>query len=210
MSGMKVQFVLTVDRKGLLSRLVRSASGGEFSHCLILFTTAKDEKIYFESINKRCANMGGKDKTGVRGPIPLERLEEWLGESTERRARYLPAYGRYLPFTEDECEYMYKFLCAAARVVSYAHLQIIKNWISLRTGVNLKIASGSHKTWTCSETCMRVVPSRFWRYFDMLNYTADDVVPSGTRLPSIETGVENMMKDKRNDAIWHTIMQLAS
>jgi hypothetical protein len=183
---MKMRIGFTADDRSFVSRAIQHVTGGRYSHCLVIFDQQDGEPIYFESIFKRDPATG---KNGVRGPIPLYHVTDWVAEKPGRRFYTLGP----LPMTEQEVEGAYFRLAAAVHTIRYAPFQIIRNWIRSRIGLNLYFGLGSPYEWTCSETALRVIPRRFAEYFDLGDHHFDYYAPSGHRLPSVYDGVTRMI-----------------
>jgi hypothetical protein len=180
--SMRMQWGFTMNWKTWVSKRVAKITKSPYSHVVIIFSTDEDE-IYFESFYK--ADKQTSKKNGVRGPMPLSDLEEWVAEDPdERQLNIYPQVG-YLPLTDHEVEAAYTELCKAVHHVYYAPVQIGLNLIAARLGWYLKRRRGSTDKWTCSETCVRILPPRVWGYFGLQNYNADDFAPAGTVLPSV-------------------------
>lgn len=187
---MKVRLFFTADSSSFISRKICALTRGEFSHVGIVFYEATKPAEYFESWHKKDA----AEKNGLRGPLPLEKLAQWQMEKPQyRRFELMPANG-FLPITETEAGYMRLELMAARAGIKYAGLQILQNLIALRLGLQISLRRGGARRWTCSETVVRVLPARIWKYFDIPTYSADFIAPSGPRLPSIAAGLQRLFR----------------
>ena len=189
---MKVRIGYTANDGKILSRLIRWITGGRYSHCLVIFENGA-ETMYFESWHRKDEVTG---KTGVRGPIPLHKITDWANQD---RTRHIfatqPAGDDWLPVSSGEAFDMFDKLCLSARRVKYAPLQLFANWMEQRIRWTIRRNGGSKTKWTCSETVLRVLPHRARRYFDLLDYNADSVVPSGTKTISVESAVNAWITD---------------
>lgn len=190
---LRMRWGLSSDTRTLFTRLYRQVTGGDYCHVFPIFYTAEPaEPIYFESIWKKDERTG---KTGVRGPYPLSKVYDWAAAGQGRQFHTLPVVD-YLPFTDDECEAAYKILAWAEHAITYAPLQIVQNWVAQRLRLHFHVGRGSRTRWTCSETCMRVVPPRLWGWYGMLDSRADDVAPSGKKCVSIENSTRKLLAQK--------------
>jgi len=192
---MKMRWGYTVDRSEIISRAICRITGGVFSHSFAIFYDDPDHAgapYYFESIGKRDATTG---KTGVRGPIALGNVQQWAQERPRRLFALQPAEG-FLPFTDEECRAAKAKLLAAVPRVSYAHSQILQNWLAQRTGVRVSFRFGSVDRWTCSETCVRVTPRRLDHFYGLPELSPDDIPPSGERLVSLWSGTQAMLRER--------------
>jgi len=182
----------TADRTEVATWAICRATGGKFSHCFPVFYV-NGSPMYFESISKKDRTT---KKTGARGPMELDNVTDWWRDKPLSRSFKLQPETGYLPFATDECWDAYDTAARAVRSVHYAHLQIMGNWITQRTGLRFACKWGSRFRWTCSEFCMLLVPARYLDYFSMRRLTVDDIVPSGTKLMSIESGTDAMLREE--------------
>ena len=187
---MKARLFFTADSSSFVSRRVCALTGGDFSHVGIVFYKETAPAEYFEAWHKK----EGAGKNGLRGPLPLEKLARWQIEKPgARRFELMPANG-FLPITEAEAVYMRLELMAARNRVKYAGLQILQNLVALRLGLQISLRRGGAAKWTCSETVIRCLPARLWKYFDIPTYSAAFIAPSGPRLPSIDAGLLRLFR----------------
>ena len=190
---MKMRIGYSVDADETVGQVICRVTGGPFSHTLIVFDdvdqTGLTGSFYFESISKRDPNTR---KTGVRGPIPLVNLLDWQKENPGSRSIEFSAH---LPMDKDELKDAWRKLQAAKRRIKYAYLQCANNWIESRLGIYIHFGrKRGVKRWNCSETVIRILPSRFWIYFDLLDCRADDIVPSGSKMESVREGVRKLLE----------------
>ena len=186
-----MQFGYTTDRRTLVGRAVCYVTAGPWSHCLTIFR-GMGEPFYFESIGKWDKTTG---KTGVRGPIPLKNLQDWVGEAPGRSFATQPAGKATLPFAEAHCEAVYDMLCEAVHDIGYAYLQCANNWLESRTGIYIHIGHKlSRRDWTCSELCTHCIPSIWWKEYGLLYARADEIVPSGNQLLSLWDGTKAVLR----------------
>ena len=186
--SLKIRYGFTADTLSLPTWAINRATGGKYSHCFIIFYNGT-RPFYFESIATKDKKTG---KTGVRGPYELRKVEDWALKS-HRRLLVYPNDG-YLPLTTEECDKAYTMLCEAVHEIHYAHLQIVSNWFQQRLKTSLRFGAGSRKRWTCSETATRVIPPRLWHHFQLQDYNADAVVPSGSKGVSVLDAAQAMME----------------
>jgi len=190
---MKMRIGYSVDADETVSQVICRVTGGKYAHTLIVFDevdqTGLKGSFYFESISKKDPTTG---KTGVRGPIPLNNLLEWQKEKPESRS---VEFSAHLPVDKDEIKEVWRKLQVAKRVVKYAYLQCANNWIERRLGLYIHFGrKRGVKRWNCSETVIRILPCRFWIYFDLLDCRADDIVPSGSTMVSVHDGVRKLLE----------------
>lgn len=182
---MKMRMGYLVDLSTATGKLIPRVSGGMYSHVIVEFLEGNNS-VYFESIWKKDKDTG---KTGVRGPIAMSKIHEWVSENPKNRHYHRQLKAGWLPLTVDEAEAAYNASCAAVHDIEYAKLQILQNWVERRLSLYIHIGKGSDKNWTCCELPLRIFPSRVWKYFELLNYTADDFAPSGHNGPSLMDGI---------------------
>jgi len=201
---MKMRFVL-VDTGGFVSWAIKSATGSDWPHVAVVYQQGESE-YYYESMSNKvyvtnCLGVTIR-KNGVRGPLALQNLEEWVDrEPKKRRIQYLPS-DCWLPVSAEEAMRAHSILAEAAHRVRYPKAQILRNWLALRLNIHVQWGVGSSDKWTCSETCGRAVPPRARHYFTMGVIPMDQLVPAGVRLPSVESGVRNWMAaEARKEAL---------
>jgi hypothetical protein len=186
----------TDDQELVTSKAIRRVTGGPSHVSVSVFEIADNgqhSRYYFESIGKR-----DKDtcKTGVRGPIPLTHLEEWLSDKPEtRRLQMVPNHG-YLPLTPAEADFAVKNMRDAVPTIHYAHLQLGGNLLA-RFGVRVTFGNGSPLTMTCCELPVRtrVLPSRFWAALGLDNVNADELWPGGSSRYSLMAGAQRVVRE---------------
>jgi len=183
---MKMRLGYLVDLNTTTGILIPRITGGLYSHVIVIFLLDDGSEVYFESIWKKDETT---QKTGVRGPLPISKIEEWMAEHPKDRQFDRQPKTGWLPLSDEEVERAYSMVMNAVNEIEYAKLQILQNWVERRLGVYIHIGNGSNKKWTCCEVPLRILPSRVWTYFSLLNYTADDFAPSGHNGPSIMDGV---------------------
>jgi len=184
----KVKLAYTHDSKSLTNEAIRRVTGGP-AHVVIAFIH-HDETLYFESIWKKDPVT---KKDGVRGPLPIMRIQNWLVEKPGRTIEWQPVDG-YLPFSFEETEKMFADLCAAVHTVKYAKLQIVQNWISGRANIRISRGEGTRNKWTCCEAPVRVFPLRFLDCLRIRSISADDFFPGGDSIYSLRAGVDRIIK----------------
>lgn len=187
-----MRYGYTANYAELATKAICRVSGGPYSHCFPIFYNEEHRPMYFESISKVDPHT---HKTGVRGPYPLSNVVEWQAELPSHRRFTMQPLSGFLPLTTNEVGRAWKLLGASVHDIRYAPLQIIQNWLTQRTGLRISYKQGSIARWTCSETCVRILPARLWFWFDQLNVNADDIVPSGNKLMSVWAGTEAMLTE---------------
>jgi len=189
---MKMGYGYSADASEAVTKAICHVTGGPFSHCFIVFYDDNGPAFYFESISKKDKSTG---KDGLRGPIPIERLYEWRDKKPASRMVELSGV---VPYTEDEVDAVYKFLCEHVHDVYYSRLNCFNNWVERRLHIYMHCTWFKRKDrvyWHCSQTCMNTVPDRFWSCFNMLKSKDSEVVPSGGNLVSIREGVKRILKE---------------
>lgn len=189
---MKLRVGFTTDIADPICLLVRRLTQGRFSHCFPIFSNVEDsdEWLYFESHWKRDPVTG---KSGVRGPLPFERVTDWCAENP---TLHMFEHSEPLPLSEAEVRAARDICAAAVPTIHYAKLQIGANWLEARTGISIEWRGS--KRWTCSEHVCRCMPPRLWDCFDLLNVSANRIAPCGIRMASVETAVERMLKCRQH------------
>lgn len=191
---MKMRWGYTSAWNELATEFITQVTGGPFAHCFAVFYPEQGRPMYFESIVKSWSQPETrKRKNGVRGPLLLDTVYEWLTRDIHNRRLHLQPMCGYLPFATTEVEAAYNTLAAAVHDIRYSPAQIFHNWLEQRLGLYWHWGRGSTRRWTCSETCIRVVPSRYWHYYDLLNLRADNITPSGRRGMSLFSGTEALI-----------------
>ena len=170
---MKTGFFYTAIRRNFVSWIIRRVTGGPYSHVGIYFVDHRaPHDVYFESHWDKWEKNG---KSGVRGPLPLVKLQAWGATDSRHILKIQDA----LPVTEDEALDMFVALDDATRSIHYARLQLLKNWVRARLGLMWYWGHGSDRHWTCSETAVRVLPARLWSHYGIPDKIADGIMPSG-------------------------------
>ena len=183
----------TEDAALFTSKAIRRVTGGP-SHVVVLVReispNGRQESYYFESIAKADAVT---HKSGVRGPIPLSRLSEWVDEKPSRSLLTVPDKG-YLPLTQEEAADAVRRLRDAVPTTHYAHTQLGQNLLA-RIGVRFSLGGGSDKAWTCCETPLRagVLPPRWWGEVGMADVNADEFWPGGSSRYSLMAAVQRVI-----------------
>lgn len=173
---MKMCFCYTTDMSEATCWAIRRATGGPFSHTLVLFTDQNGEEYYYESIWSVDPATG---KDGVRGPIPYKKLTDWHEEDPKFHILYRQ---NMLPVSDHAAMLARQTLSDATKKIRYARLQLFQNWVTSRTGYVIFRKEASKDQWTCSEACARVLPPSFsMEYLNIGNITFDYVLPSGNR-----------------------------
>ena len=154
---------------------ITKATSGVAYHCVLSFQEPHGEE-YFESLQKVDA---ATHKEGVRGPIPLSHLEEWVAA---KPSRHLLSVGP-LPMTQDEIAQARAVCEWAVPRIGYDEVQCFRNWLHLVGHLIIRFGQyGSRKAWTCSEMCARALPSRFTtQYLYLGDLLYDLIVPSSAK-----------------------------
>lgn len=191
---MKMRIGYTADHSEMITKVICHVTGGPASHCFPIFDLEDGEIVYFESISKKDKITG---KTGVRGPYNIDNVHDWQRDKPASRTIEV---SDYLPFNNAECQNAYKIYLDAVPKIHYAYVQCANNWVERRFRVYCHIGSRGKARWNCSETVVRGMPSRVWKYFQLLDSRADEIVPSGGNLISVRESVKAMLKSERNSA----------
>jgi hypothetical protein len=195
------------DRSLLVSKAIRAMTGGS-SHVAAEFWMVSEgstrvSRVYFESIAKVDSET---HKSGVRGPIPSQKLVDWVAGKSTRHLVIQPApvfegditTPRFLPLTQDEAFKAWSLLESAVPTTGYARAQLAQNLLALLPGgLRFTWGSGSDTRWTCCETIVRgrVIPPRFWDHLHMDTITADELTPGGSSIFSLYAGVARMLEE---------------
>ena len=184
----------TDDSKSWLSSLTRKATGGPSHvsvHVFEVKPNGQHERYYFESILKTDAST---HKTGVRGPIPLTNLLDWLTSAEGRMLVTVPDDG-YLPLTQEEARAAVRALRDSVQLVHYARAQLLGNLLAALLKVRLTFGEGSPLRFTCCELPVRarVLPARFWDLLGLDNINADELWPGGPSRYSLMAGVQRVI-----------------
>jgi len=181
----------TDDRSLLTSKTIRKVTGGP-SHVLVEVFEVTDggrhDHYYFES-------MATVDKTthknGVRGPLPASKLAAWLAEKPASRTLVEVPGNGYLPLTQEEAAAAVSHMKDATRLIHYAGLQLVGNFVAATLKTRLTFGSGSPLKWTCCEMPVRtrVLPPRWWDLLGLDNVNADELWPGGSSQFSLMAGV---------------------
>lgn len=196
---MKMRFGYTSDTTEIGTKIICRVTGGPYSHVFVDFLDNDGQEVYFESLWKKDPTTG---KDGLRGPMPLSNVVDWQAEDVaHRRLEMQPADG-WLPLSQTEAQAAYDTMLSMVGRIRYAPGQLVQNWFGRRTGLFVRFGGGSRNAWTCSETCIYCLPSRFWNCYEIPFFTADDQAPSGTGLPSIYEGTRKLIAihGRRTDA----------
>jgi hypothetical protein len=171
-----------VDYKDMVHRFIRFGTKGDYGHTLVAFEDAKGRRWYYESISKVNTFVGpdGKDhtKNGVRGPLPITRLEAWCCAKSRQRNYLLLEIKGLVP---EEISAMQNFLVDAVPRIRYAKFQIAQNALYLMTGRLGGVKTMSPDKWTCSETACRSLPTRVKMAIGVGEFCYDWVCPSGRK-----------------------------
>lgn len=201
--GLYVRLRYIHDDRDFVHNCIRLVTGG-MGHVLIEFWLITKERpaqvFYFESIFK---NDKRTKKNGVRGPIDIANVNEWLNRKPNRWFIVQPRQG-FLPLTQEEAWKAMHHLMCACHTIHYAPTQIMQNAFAGLTGVYVHFGKGTDSKWTCSETVVRtVVPVEAWDYFNLANCRMDDIFPGGPKsreFGSLWHGVEAWLrKEKENE-----------
>ena len=171
---MKMAVIGTANNKSRVSRKIRKITKGDASHVLMRFT-AGDEDVYYES-------HWGKDelheKTGVRGPLPISRLNAWCAKDPENR---VILDSGYLDLPESAVQNARKMAQWAVDNVKYSRLQIFQDWLAHRLGFYIARRKGGPEAMTCSEFVSTLIPTAVLAQEIRIGYiTYDMIVPSST------------------------------
>lgn len=188
---MRMRIGYTTDSTEILTKAICHVTGGPFSHTLPIFEESKGQPFYFESISKKDKKTG---KTGLRGPYPIGNIRDWREEKPASRLFEITPY---LPLTDAECREAYNLYCWGVHEIKYAYVQCLNNWIERRFRIYCHIGRRGHKRWNCSETVVRGMPSRLWKYFRLQDARADEIVPSGANLISVRECVKEMIQNEK-------------
>ncbi len=176
----RMYFGYTYNQMDPFNHVIRIGTGGKFAHVLIAFEYDSGDKVYFESIVKKSRFVGPlgmvEHKSGLRGPIPFERLQAWQQVKPKRRSVYIQPIKGVEPY---EVLDSYNFLAENVPLITYAKLQIIQNAKYLLTGRLGKVKNISPNEWTCSESGFRCLNIRIQHAMGLGNFLYDWVTPSG-------------------------------
>jgi hypothetical protein len=179
----------------MISKAIRRVTQGP-SHVLIevfeIDTAGRHHRYYFESIWK---TDPATHKNGVRGPIPLEKLVEWVTAGSPACSLVeIPETG-YLPLTQKEAAAAVQLLRDATHTIHYAPQQLLRNFIS-KTGLRIGLGAGSEKRWTCCETPLRcrVLPPRLWDLVGAGDVLWDELWPGGTSRYSLMEAAQRIVR----------------
>lgn len=175
-----MQLGFTDDTANVFNKAIRLVTGGP-AHALVIVLEVKPngqhDRYYFESIVKVDK---ATHKNGVRGPVPLSNLMDWLAEKDTRSLVTVPEAG-YLPITQDEARRAMAAMKAAVNTIHYAKVQLVSNLLAAVVKARITFGGGTSKKWTCCELPIRcrVLPSRFWELVGMDDVNADEFWPGG-------------------------------
>lgn len=179
--------IYTYDKSDTLSTAIADQLGVPWSHCAIGFANLPEwqTKIYFESIWKIDPGTG---KTGLRGPIPIGNLLDWIDVSPGNHI----AKAQLIRITPEDTRRAYNKLISNVGYITYAKFQIALNFLSVNFPLTLGPRFATANKWTCSETLARVLPAELQvNSLHIGQVTYDFVVPAGHKLPSVKAGIED-------------------
>lgn len=183
------------DSKSLVSKAIRRVTGGP-SHVMVMVFEVKEngqhERYQFESFGKVDKDT---HKTGVRGPVPLANLLDWLSSGEGRTLITVPEDG-YLPLTNEEAREAVQNMRDAVPVIHYARAQLGGNFLAAVFKTRLTFGEGSPLRYTCCELPIRarVLPPRFWDLLGLDNVNADELWPGGPSRYSLMAGAQRVVQ----------------
>jgi hypothetical protein len=143
-----------------------------------------ENSILIESIWKN-SSLG---KNGLR-ETTFGNLLDWQEDDVNNRLIRLEGP---LPISCDDAIKMLEYLRKKIPIVTYGTLEIFENLF------NIYIGAPRENEWRCTEvlpySLAEVRPDVVYKYFRMLLYSADMIVPSGEKMLSIETCIHNWYK----------------
>lgn len=184
------------DRKSFFSRAIRAATGGP-SHAMVMVFEVKPngqhECYQFESIMKTDANT---HKGGVRGPIPLSNLLDWVTAEEGRTLTTVPEDG-YLPLSQPEAKIAVRNMRNAVHTIHYARAQLVSNFLAAVFKTRLTFGAGSQLRFTCCELPIRarVLPARVWDVMGLDDVNADELWPGGPSRYSLMAGAQRVVNE---------------
>jgi len=194
---MKMSFVHT-HGTAWYSGAIRWASKGEYNHSLVAFALDDGSKVYFESYWKEDSVT---KKTGWRGPIDWERLEEWLEEDSRHRL-----VEQELPYGDVALTAAFQYCKDMVPLITYPKRQLFHNLKSMMFGSGIAIAKITPAMWTCSEGVGRVwahVDAKAaLKYLNLGNMLFDMIAPSGAKF-GLKEAVDQFISDER---VWRTVV----
>lgn len=172
---MKMSVVGTVNKKSRVSRRIQKITKGKASHVLVRFKDSVND-VYFES---HWGSDGKTKKTGVRGPIPVKKLDEWAAKDPENRRIF---YTGWINIPEESVQLSYNMASWAVKNVKYSRVQIFQNWIAHRLGFYFAKRKGGAERMTCSEFASTLIPTALLATQIRIGYiTYDMIVPSSDK-----------------------------
>lgn len=196
MSQYFLKLGFTMDTSALLSQSIYAVTGGP-SHALIevleVTPAGRYERYYYESIWKVDPETG---KDGVRGPVPIVNLLDWVAEKKADRSLVEVPEAGYLPLSSEEAAEAVRRLNEAVPVIRYARKQLARNLIA-RTGLRIARGAGSPTQWTCCETPLRthVLPPRWWAVVGVGDILFDETWPGGDSRYSLMEAARRVVKE---------------
>lgn len=209
---MKVEYFYSTIEYNPVSWSIRSATKGDYSHTGQKYTASplelvrtpvlmspddlkrlhKDDdgliRFYMESIATKDKITG---KTGVRGPYPWSKLEEWEAKNKRRKVITQP-----LPLTSKQSAIMCHNALEAIWLIEYAHVQIMRNWSGYRLGRGVPLRRRSRLKWTCVEFNVRMLSAvdaaMAVEALDLGDILYDEYCPSGKRGPGLYEKIEEL------------------
>jgi hypothetical protein len=197
MTTLRVFF--TAKRNDFGSRTICRITGGQYSHSGVVFADPERPAATWQAYESWMTKDPATGTNGVRA-TEYGRILGWQAEDPANHILATLDVQAPAPLTEAETAKAAAIMQHAVGRIGYAYIQIAGNWLAARTGIALTFRAGSPNQWTCSETVLRALPPRLWPAFGIPNWRADDLAPSGTRLPSIEAGLLTLAAEPRTPA----------
>lgn len=182
---MEMYAIYTRDDKSMISNLIRSETGGDFSHCGLGFVTeeAPTDTVFFECTWALKHNTAGG---GLRGPLPLSYLDGWKAEDFANRHYEVDR----IMVSDTQAKLAYSWSLHKVGMVSYAPLSLPLTLLALRAGISIGPRLSTELKWTCSEYVCRALPAEIQVYaIGIGRVTWDFVVPDSEKFPSIRSGI---------------------
>jgi hypothetical protein len=158
-----------------MSWAIRRVTKGKYNHALIVFELDNGKQVYFESYWHVDKTTG---KTGLRGPVPIQELKDWVGKK-KKRAFVI----QWMPYGSSQSARAYQFLEEGVKTVEYPLGQIVSNARTMLFGSGMRLKKVTPYDWTCSETCARTVahidPETAVKHLKVGDVLFDMIPPSG-------------------------------
>lgn len=192
---MKIAIIGTANHKSRVSNRIRKITKGGASHVLARFT-AGDEDVYYESHWGKDEETG---KSGVRGPLPITKLNDWKSKDPDNRFIYETGY---MDMPESAVQNARVMADWCVDNVRYSKTQIFQNWMAHRTGVYMGKRKGGPGRMTCSEFVSTLIPTCMLATEIKIGYiTYDMIVPSSH---TYATGILEAVARMNKSAVWST------